>query len=254
MTTQTEALKALVHEMEYVLSCINEDKIPFDDDDFHEALRLGKEALAQPEQDPVAVTAEMARAFHRAISDGTLGQADEFEIQTGLEAAFACITTPPQPKEPEQEPVAWISVKDALPKAVRGLTYKKSITDTVLVRHSDRPDYPITAHAVIGEGLGAGISILTEGASEYPEIAWYSASSDLNNPFGLKNDDYERYLPRVFGSKITHWMPITTPPQRKPLTDEQIAEIVVEMNGNEPTALFWRDLARAIEAAHGIKE
>lgn len=47
MTTQTEALKALVHEMEYVLSCINEEKIPFDGDDFHEALRLGKEALAQ---------------------------------------------------------------------------------------------------------------------------------------------------------------------------------------------------------------
>ena len=54
MTTQTEALKLLVHEMEYVLSCINEDKIPFDGDDFHEALRLGKEALAQPEQEPVA--------------------------------------------------------------------------------------------------------------------------------------------------------------------------------------------------------
>ena len=40
---------------------------------------------------------------------------------------------------------------------------------------------------------------------------------------------------------------------RLPLTDEEIADIVVEMNGNEPTALFWRDLARAIEAAHGIK-
>ena len=43
-------------------------------------------------------------------------------------------------------------------------------------------------------------------------------------------------------------------PQRKPLTPEQIADIVIEMNGNEPTAPFWRDLARAIEAAHGIKE
>lgn len=50
MKTQTEALKALIHEMEYVLSCINEDKIPFDGDDFHEALRLGKEALAKQEQ------------------------------------------------------------------------------------------------------------------------------------------------------------------------------------------------------------
>ena len=36
------------------------------------------------------------------------------------------------------------------------------------------------------------------------------------------------------------------------LTDEQIADIVIEMNGNEPTGLFWRDLTRAIEAAHGI--
>lgn len=40
-----EALKALIHEMEYVLSCINAEEIPFDGDDFHEALRLGKEAL-----------------------------------------------------------------------------------------------------------------------------------------------------------------------------------------------------------------
>ena len=47
--TKDEALKALIHEMEYVLSCINKGKIPFDGDDFHEALRLGKKALAQPE-------------------------------------------------------------------------------------------------------------------------------------------------------------------------------------------------------------
>lgn len=33
------------------------------------------------------------------------------------------------------------------------------------------------------------------------------------------------------------------------LTDEQIADLVFEMNGNEPSAPFWRDLARAIEAA-----
>jgi hypothetical protein len=46
----------------------------------------------------------------------------------------------------------------------------------------------------------------------------------------------------------------TTPQRLKPLTDEQIANIVIEMNGNEPPALFWKDLTRAIEAAHGIKE
>ena len=54
MNKEREALKALIHEMEYVLSCINAEEIPFDGDDFHEALRLGKEALdhlAQPEQE-----------------------------------------------------------------------------------------------------------------------------------------------------------------------------------------------------------
>ena len=42
----------------------------------------------------------------------------------------------------------------------------------------------------------------------------------------------------------------TTPPQRKPLTDEEIQELW------ESTASYYNvcDFARAIEAAHGIKE
>ena len=53
----------------------------------------------------------------------------------------------------------------------------------------------------------------------------------------------------------SHWVD-AAPPKRPGvgLTDEEIAEIVIEMNGNEPNAPFWRDLARAIEAALGIKE
>ena len=50
-----EAMKLMVHELEYVLDCINKDKIPFDGDDFHEALRLGRQAIEQAEkQEPVA--------------------------------------------------------------------------------------------------------------------------------------------------------------------------------------------------------
>jgi len=44
------ALEALMHEMKYVLCCINLDIVPFDGDDFHEALRLGEEALVKQEQ------------------------------------------------------------------------------------------------------------------------------------------------------------------------------------------------------------
>ena len=44
------------------------------------------------------------------------------------------------------------------------------------------------------------------------------------------------------------------PPQRKPLTDEEISEIVTASTGwNFPQSSHY-SLARAIEAAHGIKE
>ena len=45
-----------------------------------------------------------------------------------------------------------------------------------------------------------------------------------------------------------------TPPQRKPLTDDEIAEFAERMEASDPTDSFWREFARAIEAAHGIKE
>ena len=50
------------------------------------------------------------------------------------------------------------------------------------------------------------------------------------------------------------------PPQRKPLTDEQIAEMWLEILGSTPPSGIHEDglqpwrFARAIEAAHGIKE
>ena len=44
----------------------------------------------------------------------------------------------------------------------------------------------------------------------------------------------------------------TTPPQRKPLTDEEIDEIGYKVYGMKSST--DRQYARAIEAAHGIKE
>ena len=45
----------------------------------------------------------------------------------------------------------------------------------------------------------------------------------------------------------------TTPQQRKPLTDDEIAEVAERMEASDPTDSFWRDFARSVEAAHGIK-
>ena len=44
-----------------------------------------------------------------------------------------------------------------------------------------------------------------------------------------------------------------TPPQRKPLTDEEIDAIVVDEVGLDADADEMHNFARAIEAAHGIK-
>ena len=46
----------------------------------------------------------------------------------------------------------------------------------------------------------------------------------------------------------------TTPPKRPwvGLTDEKIAEVAERMEASDPTDSFWREFARAIDAAHNI--
>ena len=45
----------------------------------------------------------------------------------------------------------------------------------------------------------------------------------------------------------------TVPPARKPLTDDEIKKVMTEFeNDIEPGHVFWRQIARAIERAHGI--
>jgi hypothetical protein len=48
--------------------------------------------------------------------------------------------------------------------------------------------------------------------------------------------------------------PLPVQPVRQPLTDEEIAEVAELMEAIDATDSFWREFARAIEAAHGIKE
>ena len=101
--------------------------------------------------------------------------------------------------------MTWISIEDRLPKMG-----KEATTGTVLVKHSDRPDYPLTAHAKLhnSEYGSLGIKIPTNGASDYKYINWHFLVGDGNNPFKLKGRDYSCFLPKVFGGKITHWMEI----------------------------------------------
>jgi hypothetical protein len=111
----------------------------------------------------------------------------------------------------------WISVKDRLPEYIDGKgSYGKKGTGVVLVIHKDRPDYPMTAHACYSnEGVcSQGVAIETKVVEGFKYVEWYTAvKKTLQNPFDLKNDNYEKYLPNIFGSKITHWMPLPSPPK-----------------------------------------
>ena len=61
----------------------------------------------------------------------------------------------------------------------------------------------------------------------------------------------EKFIDPVYAD-VTHWRihSNTHPPQRKPLTDEEIYELYSEPRSDAEMLAF----ARAIEAAHGIKE
>ncbi|HBA5964340.1 TPA: DUF551 domain-containing protein [Escherichia coli] len=65
-----------------------------------EAEELARIALVSLEAGPVAVSDDMAYAFHHALSDSSLGTDEVEEIKVGLRAAFANVTAQPVPVVP----------------------------------------------------------------------------------------------------------------------------------------------------------
>ena len=161
-----------------------------------------KEALAQPEQEPVTLTNTILRRT----------------------------STPPQPKEPEQEPVAWV-----YPEGLEALKAGK----------------PWTAYGTRQEPNNTALYLSPQ--PDIPPYAWVTFT-----PYG---DEDDVWYENPEGQLLEGWTykPLydTTTPQRKPLTDEQIGEIgrKYEKFDNQGNEFFARwGFARAIEAAHGIKE
>jgi hypothetical protein len=62
-----DAMRAALKELEDVLDCINQDKIPFDGDDFHETLRTLRQAIAEAEKE--ATLQEIADIGQEAHTD-----------------------------------------------------------------------------------------------------------------------------------------------------------------------------------------
>ncbi len=67
-----------------------------------EQMELARIALASLEAEPIAVSDDMAYAFHHALSDSSLGADEVEEIKTGLRAAFSNVTAQPAPVVPDE--------------------------------------------------------------------------------------------------------------------------------------------------------
>lgn len=63
-----------------------------------DAVKVIDGAIASFGAEPVVVNDDMAYAFHRALSDSSLGADEVEDIKTGLRAAFANVTVQPAPR------------------------------------------------------------------------------------------------------------------------------------------------------------
>ncbi len=119
-------------------------------------LALTAELLANREAQPVAVTDEMALAFHRALNDGGIGESDLEEIKVGLRGALCNVTAPPQREvRPDDKPFGYYSKETAAILERRGFA---PISANPLVDH-DMPLYatppaPANAQSVTGGEYG----------------------------------------------------------------------------------------------------
>ena len=145
-------------------------------------------------------------------------------------------------------------IKEALaqPEQDNTYTYASSLATTIWQKHyiKDSPKWkPLdTTDGVLTQidNMTCGLVKEKPAQPEQEPVAWMNDST----PSGI----FARHMEgaKNFGCTIPLY---TTPPQRKPLTDEQIdrlwSQSLADTEGE--TYLPLREFARAIEAAHGIK-
>ena len=182
---------------------------------------------------------------HRITSWGHCGVCRHDRIPGEGCARQECPDSPQQ----QAEPVAWTPVAEALPKSgVKVLAcYRNRLGNLRRIRamwtaakteEADSDD----AEACSEYDEATDTHYVTEG--------WYECI-----------DNWGEYSSvAVTEGEVTHWMPLphdpyTAPPQRKPLSDEEIGRAWSVVNGeHNASASVKRRITRAIEAAYGIKE
>lgn len=98
------------------------------------------------------------------------------------------------------------------------------------------------------------ISFSPDGDSSKPWQPLYDHPHQKREPVAWDNCRAEKQCRIWCGNSdcVSHYTHLQ--PKRKPLTDEQIKQILDDCDNGEEDAEYALSFARAIEAAHGIKE
>ena len=177
-----------------------------------------KEALAQPEQEPVAwklmpreATREMLEAMDECSTEGY----DE-RLYAGHAASVYMAAWDAQQPQPERYITDAMKVRQAVAQA---------LLDDVYAEELEQPE--AKQSGTISITTPAPIAYLCENATGHKYFRW-KKPSNVYKPIPL----------------------YTTPPQRTwvGLTDEEIADCAEKMEASDPTDSFWREFFRGIEA------
>ena len=183
----------------------------------NKAITAIKEALVQPEQEPVAWyhAEDYKTHFTTNPSPDLIGKYWK-----------PLYTTPPQPKEPEQEPVAWEQFYPDIGKPQ--LKQLPQLSQEVVLQ------YPKEA------------------------VDWQKQQKEYAQQLPKETEQEPATKEQIREAMIFNLPLYTTPPQRKPLTDEQVREIAkqyaLDLAFPYDSQTTPEMFARAIEAAHNIKE
>jgi hypothetical protein len=173
----------------------------------------------------------------------------------------------------KQEPVAWINWCAATGK--RSVSFEceselaseplySSITQ-ITQDHYSNANHPVGYVAKLIEALYENGDPVSVDAAEFFEQAQKPEGYQEPVAYGtwdtMLGKGNRMMMVRLDKGQDGCTVPLyTSPPQRQPLTDEQIAEMWLEILANTPPSGIHEDglqpwrFARAIEAAHGIKE
>ena len=185
-----------------------------------QAITAIKEALAQPEQEPVAwklmpkkPTEEMLKAMDECSTEGYDERLYAGHAASVYMAAWDDAPTPPQP---ERYITDAMKVRQAVAQA---------LLDDVYAEELEQPE--AKQSGTISITTPAPIAYLCENATGHKYFRW-KKPSNVYKPIPL----------------------YTAPPQRTwvGLTDEEIADCAEKMEASDPTDSFWREFFRGIEA------